>query len=93
MESLTFFCVALLEVRPAVSHCDRELSKMMAMKCLLKCEAPVITVLSLKAKAVTAKARRKNESSRTLEQCCQAAGIEAKLHQSPLFLEVIGIKD
>lgn len=40
-------------VKTAVSHCDRTLSEMALMTLLLlKCEARVITVLNLKAKAV-----------------------------------------
>lgn len=41
-------------VKTAVSHCDRACGKMTLMTLLLKCKARVITVLSLKAKAVTA---------------------------------------
>lgn len=46
-------------VKAAVSHCDRTHSKMTLMTLLLKCKARVITVLSLKAKAVTAQENRK----------------------------------
>lgn len=46
-------------VKTAVSHCDRMLSEVTLMTLLLKCEAQVITVLGLKAKAVTAEENRK----------------------------------
>lgn len=41
-------------VKTAVSHGDRTLSEVTLMTLLLKCEARVITVQSLKARAVTA---------------------------------------
>lgn len=46
-------------VKTAVSHCDRMLSEVTLMTLLLKCEAHVITVPSLKAKAVRAEKNRK----------------------------------
>lgn len=74
MELLTFlvlhYCKAALQVhvcvcsreaesvKTAVSHCDRMLSKMTLTTLLLKCEARVVTVPSLKAKAVTAEENR-----------------------------------
>lgn len=77
MELLTFlvlhYCKSALQlhvwvvdetecVKTAVSHRDRTLSEMTLMTLLLKCEARVVTVPSLKAKAVTAEENRKNRA-------------------------------
>lgn len=54
-----YVCVDVAEiVKTAVSHCNGTLSKMTLMTLLLKCVARVITVPSLKAKAVTAEEKR-----------------------------------
>lgn len=50
-------------VKTAVSHCDRTLSEMMLMTLLLKCEARVITVPSLKAKAKAVAAEENTKQS------------------------------
>lgn len=50
-------------VKAAVSHSDRARGEMTLMVLLLKCKARVITVLSLKAKAVTAEENGKQSGT------------------------------
>ncbi len=78
MELLTFlvqhYCKSALQlcvcaddlvesVKTVVSHGDRTLSEMTLMTLLLKCDARVITVPSLKAKAVTAEEKAKQRGA------------------------------
>ena len=55
-------------VKTAVSHCDRTLGEMTLMTLLLKCKARVITLPSLKARAVTA-AEEENTKQCGGEEC------------------------
>lgn len=62
-------------VKTAVSHGDRTLSEMTLMTLLLKCEARVITVLSLKARAVTAEENTRQSGALWWRGVWEAAGV------------------
>lgn len=62
-------------VKTAVSHRDRTLGGMTLTALLLKCEARVITVLSLKAKAVTAEENTRQSGTVRWRGMREAAGV------------------